>query len=120
MVAAPPARATTVPALSTDATALSVLVHPTLTPGRTPPCASVRVVASWIVSPIAQAVSAAGASPIQRTCCAPVIDRTEDMMLTRAAPADSEPAPHFHALTIQVGRGSATLTSRLEDAMPIA
>ena len=66
-VAAPGERATTVPALSTEATEVSVEVHPTRTPGTTPPCASVMVMASWMVSPMAQAVSAMGRTPIQRT-----------------------------------------------------
>ncbi len=107
-------RATTVPALSTEATDVSVEVHPTPTPATTPPCASVMVMASWIESPMAQAVSAMGRTPIQRTWSAGS-ERTDDTMETRAAPADSEPAPHFHALTIQVGPASAA--SRFEEAM---
>src|SRR6478735_3627884 len=97
-VAAPGARDTTAPALSTEITEVSVLVHPTRTPGSTLPCASVMVVASCRVSPSDHAVSAAGATPIQRTS-APAMDRTEERIETRAAPADSEPAPHFHART---------------------
>ncbi len=67
MVVLPGARATTAPAESTVATDVSVLVHPTAMRGITPPRPSVTVVASWTVSPMAHAVSAAGATPIQRT-----------------------------------------------------
>src|SRR6476661_9969327 len=114
-VAAPGARATTAPPLSTAATDVSVLVQPTRTPGRTPPCASVSVVASCRVSPSDQAVSAAGDTPIQRTCSAPVMDRTEDRMETRAAPADSEPAPHFQARANSDGEPSSAVAARLEE-----
>src|SRR6476661_138378 len=113
-VAAPDDRATTAPPLSTAATDVSVLVQPTRTPGRTPPCASVSVVASCRVSPSDQAVSAAGATPIQRTCSAPVMDRTEERMETRAAPADSEPAPHFQARANSDGEVSSAATPRLD------
>ena len=80
-VAAPGARATTTaPALSTEPPRYRCWSTPRARPGSTPPCASVMVVASWRVSPSDQAVSAAGATPIQRTCSAPVIDRTEERM----------------------------------------
>ena len=120
IVAAPGARATTDPPLSTTATELSVLVQPTLTPGRTPPCPSVMVVASCSVSPSAHAVSAAGATPIQRTCCTWLMERTEEMMETRAAPADSEPAPHFHARTNQGCAGATTAAPSLADGIAAA
>ncbi len=115
-VAAPGERATTVPALSTEATEVSVEVHPTRTPGTIPPCASVMVMASWMVSPRAQAVSAMGRTPIQRTWSAGS-ERTDEMMETRAAPADSEPAPHFQAWTIQAAPDPAAAASRFEEAM---
>src|SRR5689334_729785 len=113
IVTAPGARAITAPPLSTAATAVSVLVQPTRTPGSTPPCASVSVVASWSVSPSDQAVSAAGATPIQRTCSAPVIDLTDEMMETSAAPADRVPAPHFQARANTDGGASSAGAMRL-------
>src|SRR5689334_22750793 len=114
MVTAPGARASTAPPLSTAATAVSVLVQPTRTPGSTPPCASVSVVASCRVSPRDHAVSAAGATPIHRTCSAPVIDRTDEMMETSAAPADSVPAPHFQARANSDGGASSAGAMRLD------
>jgi hypothetical protein len=67
MAVAPPFRATTVPALSTDATAVSVLLQVVGAPSKAFPLASVAVTASWIVSPIEVAVSAVGVIPTQRT-----------------------------------------------------
>src|SRR4051794_32195637 len=96
MAAVPPPLVTTVPALSTDATALSVLLQTVGAPSNALLRLSVAVTANWIVSPIDVAVSVVGLIPTHRTARVPLASESAsnlDLSEWVYERIDTNPAP---------------------------